>query len=102
MGAPEAKVEQFLIKKCAERHWLCWKFTSPNLRGVPDRIIIADGLCAFVECKSQTGSLRAQQKLRIKNIEDHDVAVFVVHDEQSVENALSEIKRLCEKGKPDA
>lgn len=39
----EKEIERHLVKRCKERGWLCWKFVSPGLRGVPDRIVFRPG-----------------------------------------------------------
>ena len=41
----ESTIEKHLVKRVKERGGLCWKFTSPNLSGVPDRVVLtASGL----------------------------------------------------------
>lgn len=96
MGKPEAKVESLLARECARRSWLCWKFTSPNLRGVPDRLVIAPNVVAFVECKSEVGTLRPQQRLRLKEIESKNIATFVCHSAKEVTDAVAHIEKLVE------
>lgn len=49
----EKKVEQYLCRKVKELGGVAEKFTSPNRRGVPDRIILLpQGVIYFVECKA--------------------------------------------------
>jgi len=36
----ESAVEALLVKLCTARKWLAAKFLSPNLRGVPDRMVL--------------------------------------------------------------
>lgn len=91
MGAPEKKVELALARGAARRGWLCWKLTSPDLRGVPDRLVVADGVCAFVECKSATGSLRPQQRLRLAELAARAQLTFVVSTPKEAEAALDAI-----------
>lgn len=92
MGKPEEKVEQELVKQCRQRRWLCWKFTSPGLRGVPDRIVIAPATVAFVECKSDVGVLRKQQLLRIQEIMSRNIDTYVVHTKEEVSEVINKIE----------
>lgn len=49
----ESKIEKHLSARVKEMGGLCWKFTSPNLRGVPDRIVILTlGRFCWVELKA--------------------------------------------------
>ena len=48
---PESKIEQTVCSKAKNLGWLVYKFTSPNQRGVPDRIFMRNGICFFVEFK---------------------------------------------------
>jgi hypothetical protein len=93
----EKQIEQYLVKECKKRDWLCWKFTSPGTCGVPDRIIIpkkTDVLMGtafyhaypqvyFAELKSPKGKLSELQKKRIAELGSkfHKVAVINSKDE---------------------
>jgi hypothetical protein len=48
----ESTIEQKVRAYCHERGLLCYKFTSPAHRGVPDRLIISDSKCLFLELKA--------------------------------------------------
>jgi len=48
----EKEVEEYLYRQCKKRGWMCEKFTSPQRRSVPDRIITAPNFIGFVECKA--------------------------------------------------
>lgn len=49
----ESKIEAYLVKRCREIGALCEKFTSPQRRSVPDRIItFPPGRVLFVELKA--------------------------------------------------
>ncbi len=62
---PLEKVVEKEIKALAIRlGWLCWKFVSPGLRGVPDRIFIRDGRVVFIEVKRPGETPNDQQTLR--------------------------------------
>ncbi len=49
----ERDIEKALVKRVESLGGLCEKFTSPNRRGVPDRIVtLPGGKIIFVEVKS--------------------------------------------------
>ena len=60
----ESKIEAHLAKRVKEAGGLCWKFTSPNLRGVPDRaVLMPGGRTCWVELKAP-GKLPNPQQMR--------------------------------------
>ena len=68
--AAEREIEKYLYDQCKKRGWLCEKFTSPNRRSVPDRIITAHGnIIYFVECKAP-GKLPTKLQSR-----DHEIRI---------------------------
>lgn len=85
MGKPEGIIEDYLIKKAEEHHFLCFKFVSPGRRGVPDRILIGQGHTIFVELKSETGNLRKQQEYRIKEMQEHGAVVYVLNTKEKID-----------------
>ena len=47
----EAKIEQLVCRYAESLGWLQYKFASPNVRGVPDRIFFRKGICICIEFK---------------------------------------------------
>lgn len=62
----ERDIEAYLVKRCKEIGALCCKFTSPQRRSVPDRLITLGGRVLFVELKA-TGKKPTEAQVR-----DHD------------------------------
>lgn len=49
----ESEIERFFVKECKKKGWLCLKFVSPSMSGLPDRIILAPkGRVFFAELKA--------------------------------------------------
>ena len=49
----EKIIEEKLTKTVKQNGGVCWKFTSPGMAGVPDRIVLMPGgRIAFVEVKA--------------------------------------------------
>lgn len=92
MGKPEGIVENYLIKQSAIHDCLCYKFTSPGKRGVPDRIIIGKGRTIFVELKSETGDLRKQQEFRIREMKEHGADVRVLNTKEKIDHFFTELE----------
>lgn len=95
MGKPEGIVEDYLITQSKKHNCLCYKFTSPGRRGVPDRIIIGYGQVHFVELKSATGSLSEQQKKVINTMKQHGATISVISSKEETDiffKNLSETK----------
>lgn len=48
----ESHIEKAVCVWAKADGWLVFKFSSPSLRGVPDRMFIKDGLIVFIEFKA--------------------------------------------------
>lgn len=59
----ERDIEAYLVKRCASIGALCDKFTSPQRRAVPDRLITFKGRVLFVELKA-TGKKPTEAQVR--------------------------------------
>ena len=59
----ERDIEAYLGKRCKEVGALCDKFTSPQRRAVPDRLITFSGRVLFVELKA-TGKKPTEAQVR--------------------------------------
>jgi hypothetical protein len=88
---PEGKVEDHLFKQCKKLDFVCLKFTSPANSGVPDRVIIGNGLTVFLELKAPGESLRALQHERINEMISHGAIVRVADTTDLVDALLAEI-----------
>lgn len=59
----ERDIEAYLVKRCKEIGALCDKFTSPQRRSVPDRLITFKGRVLFIELKA-TGKKPTEAQVR--------------------------------------
>lgn len=59
----ERDIEAHLVKRCKEIGALCEKFTSPQRRSVPDRIVTHKGRVFFIELKA-TGQKPSEAQAR--------------------------------------
>ena len=85
----EAKVGRY----AASRGVLYYKFTSPQRRGVPDRILIApNGRVGFMELKAPNGRLSALQRHEQDRLIRNNCRVLTTCD---FEAAATFIDELC-------
>lgn len=94
MGKAEAYVEDYLRDEAKKNDILCYKFTAPGIRGVPDDLLIGNNKVVFVETKSENGTLSAIQEKRIKEMKKHGATVFVCYTREEVDRV---IRFLCQK-----
>ena len=80
MGKAEGYVEDYLKKKTRAAGYLCYKFVSPGIKGVPDDIIIHNGRVTFIETK------------RISEMQSHGADVRVLNTRELVDKFILECK----------
>ncbi|MBC1605676.1 VRR-NUC domain-containing protein [Listeria rocourtiae] len=85
----ESKIEEYLRSEVRKRGGLCWKFTSPGTRGVPDRIVMLGGRLAFVETKAPGKALRKLQEKRKAQIEAEGHWHCSISTLEQVDNLMS-------------
>lgn len=94
MGAPEAKIENYLLSECNKRNYMCLKFVSPSTAGVPDRLIIAKNLetgkrlVCFVETKAPGEKPRKLQLSVIAQMKEKGADVFVADTREIVDQII--------------
>lgn len=88
----ESKVEKHLATQVKKLGGLCWKFVSPNLRGVPDRVVvIPGGRVFFVELKAPGRTLRINQERRARELRQRGVLPLVLDSIEAVDAWLEVI-----------
>lgn len=94
MGKAEGYVENYLRKRTREAGYLCYKFVSPGIKGVPDEIVIHDGHITFIETKSLTGVTSASQKKRIQELRDNGADVRICNTRELIDDFILECTSL--------
>ena len=91
----ERYMEQKLISAVSRSGGLALKFVSPNLNGVPDRLLLFHGgLLAFAEVKAPGKKPRPLQEHRIAQLRDLGFIVYVVDNVEQIGGIINE---LCPK-----
>ncbi len=89
---PEAQIEDYLENEAKRNNFLQYKFTS-GVTGVPDRIIVGNGITAFIELKAINGRLSERQKFVIRNIRRHGGIVFIPYSKADVDKIIDYIRK---------
>ncbi len=77
----EKDIEKSVCDYAKSLGMLCYKFTSPSRRSVPDRLFITKhGVVFFIEFKRLSGKLTPAQDVEIAKIEKQGIKVFVVNN----------------------
>lgn len=88
----ESVIERRLKREVSRRGGIAFKFVSPGMAGVPDRLILLpDGHMAFVELKAPGEVPRPQQLKRKEQIESLGFRVYVIDGTERIGVVLDEI-----------
>lgn len=74
----EKDIESKVCEYAKKAGWLVYKWTSPNQRGVPDRILFKDGMALAIEFKKAGGKLTALQASVIDSLREQKIAAYVI------------------------
>lgn len=90
----EKDIEQILIRKVKKRDGLALKFISPNVNGVPDRLVLLPkGKIAFVELKAPGKKMRPLQIKRKTQLESLGFLVYCIDRKEEIEGVIDEIEK---------
>lgn len=90
-GKKESKVDAYLKKHFMEAGWGYFKWASPGLVGVPDRIVICPGgAILFLELKRSEGRVSAAQKYVLARLKELGCNARVVYGMDQAEKLLKE------------
>ena len=96
----ESEIERKLGQGIRQLGGLYYKFVSPNLPGVPDRIVILPGgRVIFVELKTEIGRLANIQKWVIDEMLQRDADVRVIKGWPAAKAFLEECKEEVQRCK---
>jgi hypothetical protein len=87
----ESTVEAYLVRRCKQEGFYCRKWVSVNNRGVPDRIVIADGFWCGVELKAPGKRPTKLQLLEHKTIRKHGGYVYVLSNKDQVDEFIAHL-----------
>lgn len=89
----ESEIEKILVDGVRKLGGRAYKFVSPGNIGVPDRIIVLDGLpVIFVEMKTGMGRLTELQRRQIEFLSKQGKLTRVLYGEEDTRAFLEELK----------
>ena len=89
----ESEIEAALKKAAKKRNGVAFKFVSPGLSGVPDRLVLLPiGKIGFIELKAPGKKLRKLQEKRKRQLEALGFLVFCLDNKEEVEVILDAIQ----------
>lgn len=84
----EREIEKRFVKRIRNIKGYAWKFVSPGLNGVPDRIVLLGGRVYFVELKRPGGVLSPIQKVMINRIKRAGLEVFIIENDHDIDSVI--------------
>lgn len=87
----ESKIERELRLQVKAIGGKAYKFSSPGNNGVPDRIVICNGKCYFVELKKPGEDLTPRQKAVGKHFKKLGFEVYKIDSVEKVGEFINEI-----------
>lgn len=87
----ERDIERYLCKCVKELDGLCWKFTSPSMTGVPDRVVVLNGEVWFVELKAPGKKPTALQERRMAQLREAGANVTWIDSKAEVDFFLADV-----------
>ena len=90
----EKEVEQMLVKEVKRRKGRAYKFISPGINGVPDRLVLMPGgKLGFVEVKAPGKKMRPLQIKRKGELESLGFLVYCLDDPRQIGGILDGIEK---------
>lgn len=91
----EKDIEKRVCDYAKSLDMLCYKFTSPSRRSVPDRMFITKaGVVFFIEFKRKGQKPTASQEVEIAKIRSQGVKCFVVDNVDQGKTILADIVEI--------
>lgn len=94
----EKKIEEKVCTYAKDKGFLVYKFTSPQRRSVPDRLLIHPfGKVIFIEFKRDGAKPTPSQALEHTRLRCHNIEVYIIDD---IDQGKSLIDELCRRWDP--
>jgi hypothetical protein len=92
----EKELEQKLVREVKKRNGRAYKFFSPGINGVPDRLVLmTGGKMGFVEVKAPGKKMRPNQIKRKGELEGLGFLVYCLDHPDDIGGVVDGIARSC-------
>ena len=89
----EKDIENYLKNKMKKLGGIAYKFVSPGMVGVPDRICILPlGIILFVELKAPHKKPRKSQQVQIRKLQALGQTVLTISSKEHIDKLTEELK----------
>jgi len=95
----ESAVERYLNQRIEKLGGLSYKWTSPQRRGVPDRIVIYAGMVWFVEVKSPRGVMSPEQQREMNRLIEQGMNTSIIYGKGAVDTFINGLQQIAEENK---
>ena len=89
----EKRIEQYFCEQVKQIGGYAMKITSPGLAGVPDRLVLFNGVAVFVELKAPRGEPKKRQEAVHRFLYRLGFPVAVVNSKEMVDRFVQEVER---------
>ena len=80
----EQQIQKKIIDNYQNKGFLVVKLIKTNQNGIPDLMVLKNGICKFVEVKKPNGKIAELQKYRIKKLREQGFQAVVMDGIDSV------------------
>lgn len=87
----EKRIEQYFCEQVKQIGGYAMKITSPGLAGVPDRLVLFNGVAVFVELKAPTEEPKKRQKAVHRKLERLGFPVRIINSREQVDEFMKEV-----------
>lgn len=88
----ERDIEKYLVKRIKAIGGQCYKFVSPQNRGVSDRIVLLPNRVVFVEVKTEKGKMTMLQQLFANIVTGYGLEYHCIWGKEDVDKLFGETK----------
>ena len=87
----ESNIENYFKRRCKELNIFTIKNTG--MRGIPDRLCVANGKTIWIELKRPGEKARPLQLAVIRKLEQHGAEVYILDNKQDVDVILRHLAK---------
>ena len=89
----ESEIENKVCQYAKSLGWLCYKFSSPGNRGVPDHLLLRNQVTLFIEFKAPNKKLTKLQQKIFKRIGSQTDNIYVIDNIEDGKNLINKLER---------
>lgn len=87
----ESVIEEFLVREINRRQGLALKLLSPNMAGLPDRLVLLpEGILFFAELKAKGKKPRPLQRAVHRKLQALGFPVYTLDSKEGVQEVLKQ------------